>query len=193
MAVTVDGSSITFSDSSIQTRKPMKLLGEAINSGVTTSSPTSNSFTGIDGFNQYILVWDCVQYSGPSSSSLTLTEGTTSAAFSTKDASDLIITSSTTNTITRTSQAVGTTNFLTGFSYGSGFVKGRVTITKVRSMSSTLTQLWNMDVMGGNASLFLTNHKIGTTTTGSGGFGIGSMNLSLGYSHQVNIRLYGIE
>jgi hypothetical protein len=189
MAVTVGGSSITYSDSSVQTRKPLKLHSEVI-----ASANVSNSFTALDGFSQYILVWDCNQYSGPAGSSLTITESTTSAAFSTKENSDLLLTSSGLGTVTRTSLVSGSTNLLGGFSSGANFTKGLVTITKLRGMSSTLTSLWNMEISGGNnGSQWRANHRIGTSTTGSGGFGIGSLNLNLGYCNSINIRLYGIE
>ena len=189
MAVTVAGSSITYNDGSVQTRKPLKLHSEVLN-----STTVSNSFTAIDGFNQYILVWDCVQFSGPASSSLTLTEGTTSAVFSLKEASELLMTSAGANNVTRTSLASGSTNFLAGFGSGSNFTRGFVTITKLRGMSSALTCLWNMEIAGGlNTSQWRANHRIGTTTTGSGGFGIGSLNLTLSSCNSINIRLYGIE
>jgi hypothetical protein len=189
MAVTVAGSSITYSDSSVQTRKPLKLHSEVIN-----SATVSNSFTALDGFNQYILVWDCVQFTGPASSSLTLTESTTSAAFSTKENSELLMTSSGLNNVSRTSLVSGSTNFLGTFGSGSNFTRGFVTITKLRGMSSTLPCLWNMEIAGGPSSnQWRANHRIGTSTTGSGGFGIGSLNLTLSSCNSINIRLYGIE
>ena len=140
------------------------------------------------------MVWDCVQFSGPAGSSLTISESTTSSSFSTKEASELLMTSSGLNNVTRTSLASGSTNLLGGFSTGSNFTRGFVTITKLRSMSSTLTSLWNMEIAGGgNGYQWRANHRIGTSTTGSGGFGIGGLNLNLGLCNSINIRLYGIE
>jgi hypothetical protein len=98
------------------------------------------------------------------------------------------------NNVTRTSLAAGSTNLLGGFGSGSNFTRGFVTITKLRSMSSTLTSLWNMEIAGGlSTNQWRANHRIGTSTTGSGGFGIGSLTLSLGSCLGINIRLYGIE
>lgn len=187
MAITVSGSSILYSDSSAQSRKPMKLITEVIN-----SSSTSQSIYGMEGYNQYILVWDANQYTGPGSSSLTLIEGTTTATFYTRGTSSLVLAG--TSGVSQIQMAAGTANLIGAFSSGSSFVRGNVVITKIRNMTSTTTQLWNVDVAGGGSSgNWFANHRVGTTTTGGGGFGIGSLNLTLGYCNEINIRLYGIE
>lgn len=189
MAITVSGTALTFNDSSVQTRKPMKLIAEVIN-----SSTQGHSFTALDSYTRLILVWDSTQISGPASTSLTITESTTTVAYSTRDPHSLILSSTSSNNVTQATQASGTTNFLSGFSTGANFTKGYVTLTRVRNMSISTTSLWNLDIKGGSSGgNYLTNLKVGTPTLSASNFGIGALTLTFGLCNGINIRLYGIE
>ena len=191
MAVTIGSSGVTFNDGFIQTTKPMKLLGEVSN---TATGNNSHSFYGLSAFNELVLVWNGTQYSGPAGSSLTLTESTTGILFTTANTSELLIASGNTNTVTRVSQAANSSNLLTSFSGGSSFHKGRVTMTKIRNMSSTLPQMWNVDIVGGiSTQHFAANLAVGTPTLSASGFSLDSINLNLGLTNLINIRLYGTQ
>ena len=191
MAVTIGSSGVTFNDGFIQTTKPMKLLGEVSN---TATGNNSHSFYGLSAYNELVLVWNGSQYSGPAGSSLTLTEATTSILFTTTVASDLLITSQSTNTVTRVSQAVSNSNLLSSFSGGASFARGRVTMTKIRNMSATLQQMWNVDIVGGtSAQYFAANLAVSTPTLSASGFSLDSINLNLGLTNLINIRLYGTQ
>ena len=192
MPVTVAGTNITFNDSTTQSQKPMKLLAEVVN-----SSTTAHTFsTGLAACNQIIIVWDATQTGGPSGTSLTISESTTSASFSTRESHSLIVSSqSVTPALSQVTQAASTTNFLTGFSGGSCFNKGYVVLTRVRKTTASLGQLWNMSISGGGTTNnFLGNLKIGTNSASSGLlFGIGSISINFGTSNNINVSVYGVE
>jgi hypothetical protein len=191
MAVTIGSSGITFNDSSIQTTKPMKLLGEVSN---TATGNGSHSFYGLSAYNQLVLVWNGTQYSGPAGSSLTLTEGTTSVLFTTSATNELLLTTQSLNTVTRVQQASNSSNLLTSFSGGNSFWKGRVVMTKIRNMSATLPQMWNVSIEGGTSTnYFAANLAVGTPTLSASGFSLDSINLNLGLTNLINIRLYGTQ
>lgn len=144
MAVTVSGSSITFEDNTVQTTRPFKLLAEVIN-----SSTTSHTFYSLSGYNEIIIVWDANQYTGPSGSSLTLTESTTSVLYRTLQGHTLLrAATNVTPNVTAAAQLVNNTNLLASFSSGSSFAKGRVVLSRIRNMTGSLTPRWNAQISG---------------------------------------------
>jgi hypothetical protein len=181
---------ITFNDGAVQKTKPLKLVGEVIN-----SSTQSNSFFGLSAFNQITIVWESAQFSGPAGAALTIYEQTSGTILTTQTTSSFIQSSSTVNTVTQTSQASGNTNVLGSIFQGTNVVtRGRVVLTKVRQTTATQSQRWNVDILGGNSSQSVVGSStIGTSNTSVLGWNIDWFNLTLNSCNSINIRVYGQE
>lgn len=189
MAITVAGTTITFNDNTVQTTKPMKLLNEVINSSTTT-----HTFGSLMAYNQLVLVWDANQFSGPSGTTINLTESVTSMTLTTREQSSIITSNVGLNNVTQITQLSGNTNILASFSSSACMTRGRIVLTKIRNMTSTDNQLWNAEIKAATTGgQWLANTKVGTNTVSGGNFSIGSIYMSLGQCNAINIRLYGVE
>jgi hypothetical protein len=175
---------ITFSDDTIQKTKAFKLVGEVVNSSTTSHS----FFAGLSFANQIIIAWDCNQFTGPASATMTVSEQTTTVTYTTQSQSTLLSHSTAFGAQIQTS---GITNILGNFSAGGVFTRGHVTLTRTRQQTGSVTSRWVAEIAGGTpSSHFKSTTVIGTPTTSAAGFGIGSINLTLPSSDAINIRVY---
>jgi hypothetical protein len=195
MAVTLGGTAITFNDSTTQSTAAgpgtMQIISEVANSGSTNSF--SVSIPSPTTWNEFILVWQANQFSGPAGSTLTLTESTTGALYSSSTAGSLIVSSTGANNVTQVSVSAGATNFLASFSGGSVFYKGRVVITRIKNSDSTTSSRYHVSVHGGSSGgLFLGEFTAGGTV-GATAFFISTITFGFSQSNNIHYRLYGIR